>query len=272
MPPNDDWLGSLLLSQIGRIWWLNFTFDEACGNLLEDTINRFYDRIEFNLSPPVLKDPLALIEYAVSNPPFDFDLVGSRSPRTQEALSTILTASTITAYHINLPRIGLELDEGTQDLVWDWLGNVIKGEHYMGLLRSRRAFFWSTPTRNLESAQNGALPASSIRNFLGLQHVIKGQRILRIDIPMEKLSSKRIAAPTTLDAGASIVFCPSKDPGGYGWTMHLESLDVGAEEVVIEQIPFDGDYVLTKVGSVELDPPNIDWDKVENKRREREST
>jgi hypothetical protein len=272
MMADEEWLRRLLTSQVGRIWWLNFEYDTACGNLSEASVKKFYQRIEaVLLEHPSLASPLAHILYVVANGPSDFDLIGLRHPGRHDDFSTVLTASTFATYNINWVELGLELDEGTSDRVWDWLGVFITNEHYSGELRTIRPFFWCTLKRSIVAAldERGHLAASAIRDFLGLQSIKKGQHLLRIDIPKVKLQDKRVVAPTTLDAGINIVFCPSNDSSGFGWTMNLQSLDEGAQEVVIEQIPFDGEFIVTKIGVVDDDPPVVNWDVVENRRRER---
>jgi hypothetical protein len=132
-------------------------------------------------------------------------------------------------------------------------------------MRTGRAFFWCSPTRSIrtiQTASRSGYQATEIRNQLGLYHVSEGQRLLRVDLPGYMLAGRVIRAPTTLDAGANVVFVPCDDPRGIGWTLNLMTLARGVEEIVVESLPFNSDYVVTRIGIVS-EPPHINWHTVE---------
>lgn len=93
--------------------------------------------------------------------------------------------------------------------------------------------------------------------------MLKGQRLVRIDIPPDALQGKRLCAPTTLDAGANPVFVPYNDSEGYGRTLNLRAIRRDLKELVVEKIPFTEDFVVMKIGKVGANVPSIDWDAVE---------
>lgn len=262
-----DWQRVLTATQSGRIWWANFQFDLRRRNITTLTEADFREGVERLLAAPAgTPHPMVTIDLTVSSEPAKFDLKCTRTPTTPEPYSRVLDAEDFARFNVLWSELGLERDERTGEKVWDWLGTIIDLTHYTGMIKTRREFFWCSPTRSIKRIQassKSGREATEIRNQLGLYHVGEGQRLLRVDLPGYILARKMICAPTTLDAGNNVVFVPSDDARGIGWTLNLSTLARGIEEIVVESLPLNADFVVTKIGIVSETPPSINWHQVE---------
>lgn len=266
-----DWQSALTATQSGRIWWANFQYDVRLRNITALTESHFRQEVDRLLAaaaaaPDPPPAPMMVIDRVIKNAPALFNLKCTRVPTAPEPYSRVLDAVDFARFNVRRSEIGLEMDENTSLKVWQWLGTIIDNTHYTGTMETARAFFWCAPTRSLKRIQDASgagQAATEVRNKLGLRHVGEGRHLLRVDLPEYILTGRIVRAPTTLDAGSGVVFAPCDDPMGIGWTLNLITLGKGVEELVVESLPFNGDYAVTRIGIVANQPPPINWPAVE---------
>lgn len=259
-----DWVTALTSSQVGRIFWANYQYDVTRQNLDSRIDDDFQSSLAATLSGALT--PTELIDTVIREGPERFDQKCSRQPKTPEPYSRVLEVTDFALYNLSLAELGLEVDDALGSRVWDRLGTTITPYYYTGHMKTLRNFFWGLPTRRLTGNQGPATltqDATAIRNQLGLYHIAKDRRLLRIDIPATALAGRLICAPTTLDAGINVVFAPCADATGVGWTMNLETLRNSVEELIIASLIFDSSYTVTKIGIVTEAPPDLDLDMLE---------
>jgi len=269
----EDWLSTLKASQTGRIFWANYQYDLRQDNLDRTIYDDFKDSVERRLEDTTAVDSFSifdLIKAVLKEEPDRFDLKCLRRLLRTEAYSRVMEVKDFGIY--NVTGIGLEVDEEIGSRVWDMLGTTITPSHYGNTMKTGRNFFWCLPTRSLNLLQRTASPAqeaSVVRNKLGLYHINKDHRLLRIDIPPDALAGRRICAPTSLDAGINVVFAPCDDGDGVGWAIDLETLNKSVEELVVEGLKFDDSYTVLKIGIVSEELPDLNMDMIEANALER---
>lgn len=257
----SEWLNELLVTRDGRTWWANYRYDLEHSNL-DDEVKKDYEAAieEWLASSTDPIHPIDLIKRVVRNYPLLFDLKGQRKPQELEDYSSVMDAGVL-AYYYYQSKNGDEIDDMSGERLWQQLGVKITSANFEGkLLKTGRDFFWCSPTEGIKTCGE----ASVVRNKLGLVDKLQGQYLVRIDIPTHTLEGK-ILAPTTLDAGDSIIFTPCDDNDGLGWTMDLETLDRALRELVIEPVTLTLKFVYNRVGTGPIDQPvpDIDYDVVE---------
>ncbi|HKG46965.1 MAG TPA: hypothetical protein VKB02_09570 [Pyrinomonadaceae bacterium] len=260
----EDWLSALTSSQEGRIVWANYQYDLKKHNLESSVYDDFKSAVEKRLADS--SPPVQLFDAIVNGEPDKFDLKCSRRLLRTEAYSRVIEVTDFAIYNLRLEELGLELDEEIGRRVWDKLGVTITSYYHGGTMKTRRNFFWCLPTHRLDlihATTSPAQEASVVRNKLGLYHIDKNQRLLRIDIPPDVLSGKRVCAPTSLDAGINIVFAPCDDTRGVGWALDLETLSKSVEELIIEALTFTADYTVVKIGIVSEVVPTLNMNTLE---------
>lgn len=265
------WLGELKKEQVGKIWAAKLDFDLANANLAQVIAERFEAAINGSLHKlESLGSPLSVIDAVIKLFTPEFDLQGQRTPVATVPYSCVVSLETFSKHLLN-PRVYTTImDEGDDDMdfVWDNLGVLVTPRHHYGELKSEREFFWCTPSRRLHSiigrcsSRNKA--ATTARTRLGLHRILKGQRLIRIDIPPEKLEGKRMRAPTTFDGGSNHFFIPCDHADGYGRTVNLHSVRRDLRELVVEKIPFTEDFGVDRVGRVGARVPPADFDGLES--------
>jgi hypothetical protein len=293
----DNWKDALILDRLGKIWWYNLQFDLSHENLPTEINELFVRAVQKELeilgSPTPPLDPLICVlgELPVITPaysPPNFSLQGLRAPKV-EPFSRVVDAHAFSHFNIDWGMLGLETGETLKDTVWKMFrdGEIDPARHFTGYMNSRRGFFWGVPTRRLKSVfdELGVIPvdgilsppeegdrvATEFRNLLGLSYMYEGIGLYLIDIPVECLNNIKVCAPTTLDSSPTCVFLPADEETGYGWTLHLDRLEKGAEEVVIHPIEFTGKYHVTQIGFISgpLPDNNAVWSTLEKMVEER---
>lgn len=265
----SDWLVKLRSEQWGRMWFCKFQYDLDNGNIPADIGDKFRSIVEAKLKTlkPGLP-PLALVESIILENSTLFDLKGLRVPQEHELYSLIVKLEVFSYYYLKRRVLLTILDEADDDLEFIWvnIGGIITPRFFGGRLRTDRAFFWCAAKKVIENVvarHDAGQAATTLRDRLGLHPVGKGQRLIRIDIPVNALVSKKLCAPTTLDSGVNPAFIPFNDADGYGRTLNLKTIKRDVKEIVAEEIPFDETFTATIIGEVSADVPPIPWDDVE---------
>jgi hypothetical protein len=251
--------------------WLNkFRFDVTHGNIATTIESILELTVEARLT--TLRSgyhPLAVVEMVINENPTLFDLKGLRIPPDDEAYSVLIKLEDFGLFYLKRRVLLTVLDDDDEefDFIWKNIGGVVTPQFFKGQLRTDRAFFWSAPTEEIEriSARfTGDRAATILRDRLGLHTAEKGQRLVRIDIPTASLVGKRLRAPTTLDSGANPTFVPSDSGDAYGRTLNLTKIVRDVKEIVGQEIPFDGNFTVLRVGIVTSNVPVIAWAGVES--------
>jgi|SRR6185503_5392033 len=261
----EDWIRELTTSQVGRIFWANYQYDLRKNNLDSEVNNNFQISVESRLEDS--SSAVELIDAVISDEPNNFDLKCSRRPGKAEAYSRVMEVTDLAVYNLRLDEVGLELDAEVGSRVWDKLGTTITSYYHKDTMKTGRNFFWCLPSKRLSAIETTVEPnqkASAVRNQLGLYHIDKDRRLLRIDIPSDALAGRVIRAPTSLDAGPNVVFVPCDDDNGNGWAINLETLSNSVEELIIEGLSFDSSYTVTKIGIVSEPLPDLNMDILES--------
>lgn len=278
----DKWIEALKTLPEGRIWFNNLCFDKKCGNLTPDVLTRLVEAfraVVFETDDAMGVDELSIrIQEAFNKVlelnPQVFDLQGTRVPPHLESYFRVMTIGNFVNNNFDYLGLGLDVDESLDDEVWSRIGNTGTNEFYQNSLRTGRRFFWGARADVIEGLQRlfgtGDNLATELRNQLGLKGIGENEKILQITVPPEKFESKVVLAPTVLDAGLiNFVFVPSDDRAGYGWTLNLSNCQKGLEEVVIEELPFDWDYEVRRLGTILTHAPPLDLNLLESESEER---
>jgi hypothetical protein len=266
----ERWRAALTSTQSGRIWWANLQYDFNVGNVDPSMEKEFRGGIEKVGTSP---SPTEAVKFLWLQNPLRFNLKSTRAPKSPEQYSTVITVEEVAEFNIKWDETGYQFDEKYPDRLWDNLGHRIKNDHFINFLRENRSFFWCSPTRSVkqvrDSTRSKERQASELRNQLGLSHHGAKQRLLQIDIPKAMIAGKIICAPTTLDVlPGNVAFVPCHDEST-GWTLNLSTYERGIEEVVIESLPFNRDYIVTKIGEVADGAPPLDFDLLERRALQR---
>jgi hypothetical protein len=265
----SNWLARLTSEQFGRLWYCKFQYDLKHGNVSPDIENTFRSIIESKLKTTKPDfPPLALIKSILLENPSLFDLQGLRVPQDHEPYSTITNLEAFSYYLLKRRVLITILDEAEDELdfIWANIGGIITPRFFKGNLRTDRAFFWCAATVVLDDviARHTADQAAiTLRDRLGLHHMDKGQRLIRIDIPENALVSRKLCAPTTADSGENPAFIPFNSADGYGRTLNLKTIRRDVKEIVAEEIQFDETFTATRIGEVSTNVPPISWAEVE---------
>ena len=265
----SDWLARLTSEQFGRLWYCKFQYDLKHGNVPPDIEDTFRSVIEAKLKTTEPDfPPLALIKSVLLDNPVLFDLKGLRVPQNQEPYSTITKLEAFSYYLLKRRVLITILDEAEDELdfIWANVGGIITPRFFEGILRTDRGFFWCAATEVLEEVialHTADQAAVTLRDRLGLHHMGKGQRLIRIDIPENALVSKKCCAPTTVDSGDNPAFIPFNGADGYGRTQNLKTIMRDVKEVVAEEIQFDETFTATRIGEVSASVPPVSWGEVE---------
>lgn len=278
----EEWVKALKTIPEGRIWWNNFEFDKKCGNLTPDVLTRFteaFRTVIFEADAMVDVDELpiriqAAFDKVIEMNPQVFDLQGTRSPLHLEPYCRVMTIGNFVNNNFDFGGLGLEVDESLDEKVWIRIGRHGTSEFYQNSLRTRRRFFWCARSVVVDGLRIalGATDhfATELRNQLGLIGIGENEKILQITIPPEKLESKVVRAPTVLDAGLiNFVFVSCNDPLGCGWTLNLSNCQKGVEELVIEELPFNRDYEVQRLGITLTPSPDLNLALLETESERR---
>ena len=266
-PSLETWIEALRRVPEGRIWWANLVYDVRSGNLpcrvfarLRGALRRLL-RLEAELEAGPLRlsaDAKAVLVAdvvdTVDKEPSTFHLQGSRCPQ-REPLGRVIDAWAFAAFHV-APELGEKLDDRSPERVVAELGRTIQPEHYRGLMRTARAFFWATTARHLHALVEdwGEEAADRARDQLGLGHIKEGTLLLQVTIPEDALEGVDVRAPTTLDAGGGVYFAPSDADSGYGWTRCLPTMEEGLPEVLVGPLPLSSRCTVSRLGRTSTCP------------------
>jgi hypothetical protein len=235
--------------------------------------NRFRAAVASNLNALAsLGSPVDVINAVLKQFSATFELQGQRAPAATMPYSCVVTVETFSSQLLNRQRVFSTVkDEGDNDanFIWNNLGVLITPDDYDGELKSLdRGFFWCTPTHVLEAVCDRYNPnrdraATTVRTRLGLHRMLRGQRLLRIDIPPAALAGKGMRAPTVFDGGSNPFFMPCARGDGYGRTLNLRRVSRDMRELVVEKIPFTRDFVVERMGEVYANVPRPDFNRLE---------
>ena len=256
-----QFISDLASNGLGRLWLSKFQFDVDNGNLSGDDRSEFETFVEANLNDVApLTTPLAALEFVLSrNSSLDL-----RSHRPSPALTKFTCFVRLEVYFYYLldrHAFASIIDEAEDDMdfVWENLGGLISSAFHAGQLRTERRFFWCATADEIEVIGTGLSiddHTTLIRDRLGLSHMSRGQRIVRLSIPPHVLTGLTIRPPTTLDGGINPAFVPAAEPDCYGRTLNLRSHRRDLKELVVQEVPFTAQIEADKQGTIkELCPP-----------------
>lgn len=264
-----DWLMRLSFHQFGRMWLSKFKYDLNNGNMPADVEHTLKRKVEEKLKTSEPDFPaLAILGSVILENPASFDLKGLRIPPNLPPHSLIVKLEDFAYYYLRRRVLVTILDESDDELdfIWENISDIISPRFFTGMIRTERAFFWCTPTDEINNIVLRSKPnraATKLRNRLGLHRVAKGQRLVRMDIPPDSLLGKTLCAPTTLDSGVNPTFVPFNSADGYGRTLNLKTIRRDTKEIIAEEIPFDKSFTATSVGKVGARVPSISWTDIE---------
>ncbi|HSS20058.1 MAG TPA: hypothetical protein VLL54_08285 [Pyrinomonadaceae bacterium] len=264
----SKWIEKLEADELGALWLSKFRYDLSEGNLAPAIEQEFQELVTSKLDSVGDGDPpLKIVEWVINENPRAFDLRNQRTPTNPEPYSLVIKLEVFALFYLRRRVLMTVLDESDNEaeFVWANLGGIITPAFYDGWVKTDREFFWCAPTRLLVSILAGRRPnqgATLLRSRLGLHLMAKGQRIIRIDIPAPALEAKRLAAPTTLDAGTNPAFIPCNMADGYGRTLNLRTISRDVQELVVEKVRFDGTFQAQRVGRIGARLPAIVWGKL----------
>jgi hypothetical protein len=260
----DEWLTDLIKDPVGELWLGKLRFDIRKANLPASAEKTFTQAVDANLRniEPLLT-AVSVIDFVLRSDPDAFDLKSQHRLPGIEEFSCIVKLEVYGLYLLNRRVFSTVVDDGEDDMdfIWENLGTLINSTFHAGALRTERKFFWCSPTHRLESLEVGRLPnqtATIMRTRLGLSHMPKGQRIVRLDIPPRALVGKRVRAPTSLDGGANAVFVPAHQKDGFGRAVNLKTAKRDLKEVVVEEIVFTPAVHAKKQGRIGSRCPRIE--------------
>jgi hypothetical protein len=280
----DKWRQDLLSDPQGRVWWNNLQYDLAQSNLSPEISDQFLEEVARILGGGGNETPIKILFNALREPPSSFSMQGKRVPGV-EPFSRVVDARSFALYNVRTEEFfGVGASDEQKEKVWEMFqqGDIEAERHYKGELRTERNFFWGTLTKRLEEVfaehditearfieptDKGDALATQIRNLLGLSYMGEGIGIYRIDIPLDLLESEdvQIRAPTTLDSSPSCVFLPADATTNYGWTINLEKMETGVEEVVIKTMGFTKELRVMQIGFIRgpLPEDGLVWQTLE---------
>lgn len=283
MSSYEKWIDALRTYPEGRIWRNNFEFDQKCGNLPADTVDLFIDafhliNFECKDSSDVAQtkqDIKTAFEQILALHPHSFDLRCTREPTVIETYCRVMVVGSFVKNNFDYAILGLGIDDTLDDQIWNLLNDDASKTFFKGTLRGWRPFFWGARAEVFNEMVVkfglGDRIATEVCHQFGLSGIGEGIKILQIVVPTDKLAGKVVRAPTSLDAGVeNFVFVPSDDTaGGYGWTLNLADGGRGAEEIIIEEIFFNSDYEVNRIGITEreIEAPNTPQLEVESETR-----
>lgn len=264
-----DWWNDLSLGRIGSLWQSKLNYDFINGNLPTTVESTIMAAIEANLRAlESLSSAASGIDLILKSDPGSFEMQGQRTPTDVEGYSCVIRLEVLAHYYLRRRSLLTVLDEADDELdyIWDNLDTIITSRFLTGTLRTEKAFFWCTPTYELQTIERHGTPdasATAIRTRLGLHLVAQGHRLVRIEIPPEALRGMKVVAPTTLDAGYNPVFIPSNEADGHGRTLNLESYVRDLKELISEPLDLADSFTPHRIGTVQKDISVIDFDAIE---------
>lgn len=263
----DEWLTGVLSDPLGRLWYSHIRYERDRGRLTDGAWNAFQQAVSNQLKPgpipPTVTDrPLNLVEDIVRVHQDELCCQGPPASSPVVRFSRVVNAFSF-RYNLTPSAIGNMAEENVMvGRIWKLLDRPDATDDFTGWMQGWMDgplnHFWIAPTDAIEAVLAAGGSAASVRDLLGLGSYDVDVWLLRIDIPASRIAESKVRIPTRLDAGTYRYYMPSDDPK-HGWTLHLETLNPGAPELVIERIPFTREYQYEKLGRIDRPCPAIDW-------------
>jgi|GEM_PF-6737399 len=191
---------------------------------------------------------------------------GKRVPKTSSRLSTITDTMSLVAFNVPPWR---PVNDGS--LFREILDGSFTGADLWGRLRGRRPIRWVTKSDEVNDCLSGEKESrrvAALRNKLGLKHYQRNVLLVEVRYP-SSWKGRQVRVPTTLDAGAALVFRPCCHDDGWGRAVNLKwPHRAGLPEAVHDECTIGTGFELTALGEPRQGVPRTGWRRMYRAARE----